>query len=81
MEQVGRTIVLHRRKPKPRGNSSFTQRPRESACLRVTGLLVSNSSDCPENISLTIRGFLACLEGGGWGSGVGQGNVGLQMEP
>lgn len=52
-------MVLHRRKPKPRSNSSFTQSPRESACLRVTGLLVSGSSDCPENISLTIRGFLA----------------------
>lgn len=59
VEQVGRTIVLHRRKPKPRGNSSFTQSPRESACLHVTGLLVSNSSDCPENISFTIKGFLA----------------------
>ena len=33
--------------------------PERGACLHVTGLLVSNSSDCPENISFTIKGFLA----------------------
>ena len=59
VEQAGRTIVLRRRKPKPRGNSSFTQSPRESACVHVSGLLVSDSSDRPEGISLTVRGFLA----------------------
>ena len=59
MEQAGRTIVLHKRKPKPRGNSSFTQSSRESACAHVSGLLVSDSSDRPESISLTVRGFLA----------------------
>lgn len=51
-------MVLHRRKPKPRSNSSFTQVP-ERVLASVSLVLVSGSSDCPENISLTIRGFLA----------------------
>lgn len=87
VEQAGRTMVLHGRKPKPRSNSSFTQSPRESACLRVTGLLVSGSFECPENISLTIRGFLAWGQpvfreaGGALGQALGQGSAGLQLEP
>lgn len=80
VEQVGRTIVLHRRKPKPRGNSSFTQSPRESACLHVTGLLVSSREYKLDYKRIPSLGP-ACLQGGGWGSGVGQGNVGLQLEP
>lgn len=54
--------------------------PERGACLHVTGLLVSSREYKLDYKRIPSLGP-ACLQGGGWGSGVGQGNVGLQLEP